>query len=359
MTRLLVKLFKHATGGSFYGFVILVGACVGILSASAGHSFMIGVFTDSFIVDLHLSRGMVSSIWTATLLASSLYVNLVGRLADRFGAATVVRAAVLPYAASLLLLSSAKGPASLSAGYVLVRMLGPETIDFCSRLCVNMWWVRRRGFAASVVTAVGTLMVLLPTLTSTLVISIGWRSTLVAMGLTMGCGALVSAALLVNSPELYGLAPDDDSDRALQGQEIEPLEGDAVSNVEAIKGEPEMSLLHAIRSPPFWLLQSYVLICGVPWQGVNFHMASVLAETPIGHGASSLASREAAGLEALALVYPSLALGSFATAVLYGACIDRLPRDRKASAKLLAPTLSLFMLTADCLLLAVFTLHAY
>ena len=36
----------------WYAYVVLGAASLGLLSASAGHSFMIGVFTDSFIADL-------------------------------------------------------------------------------------------------------------------------------------------------------------------------------------------------------------------------------------------------------------------------------------------------------------------
>ena len=82
---------------TFYGYLVLAAAICGIVAASSGHSFMIGVYTDSFMHDLELSRSTVSGIWTATLISSSLYVQAVGRLVDRLGAPRVMRLAVVPY----------------------------------------------------------------------------------------------------------------------------------------------------------------------------------------------------------------------------------------------------------------------
>ena len=194
---------------------------------------MIGVFTDAFIEDLQLSRAAVSSIWTATLISSSLYVNVVGRAADRWGAATVVRAAVLPYALALLLLSRACGPISLSAGYLLVRMLGPETIDFGCRLTVNMWWSRRRGFAAGVINAIGSLMVTLPSGISALKAWLGWRQTLISMSVVMGSSAALAAALLLNTPEQHGLKPDAEESGLTSAVELEK------ESVEALETETD------------------------------------------------------------------------------------------------------------------------
>ena len=148
-------------GTCYYGNVVLAAAIGGILAGSSGHSFMVGVYTSSFMSDLQLSRSVVSLIWTVTLVASSLYVQGVGRLVDRMGAPRVMRAAVLPYFGAMLLLAQARGVGTLTLGYLAVRMLGPETIDFCVRNCLNQWWVRRRGWAFGILNAAGALMAVL------------------------------------------------------------------------------------------------------------------------------------------------------------------------------------------------------
>ena len=144
---------------------------------------MVGVYTESFMADLGLSRSAVSSIWTATLIASALYVQGIGCAVDRVGAPWVMRAAVLPYLGAMLLLAQAQSVGALTAGYLLVRMLGPETLDFCSRNCLNQWWAQRRGWAFGVLNAAGALMVTLPSLTSQLKLAYGWRATLTCVGI--------------------------------------------------------------------------------------------------------------------------------------------------------------------------------
>ena len=134
-------------GTCYYGNVILAAAIGGIIAGSSGHSFMVGVYTGSFMADLQLSRSIVSVIWTVTLVSSSLYVQGIGRLVDRVGAPRVMRAAVLPYLGAMVLLAQARGASTLTLGYLAVRMLGPETLDFCARNCLNQWWVRHRGWA--------------------------------------------------------------------------------------------------------------------------------------------------------------------------------------------------------------------
>jgi len=101
------------------------------------------------------------------------YVQGVGRLVDRMGAPRVMRAAVLPYFGAMLLLAQARGVGTLTLGYLAVRMLGPETIDFCVRNCLNQWWVRRRGWAFGILNAAGALMAVLqpPTSTPTLTVN--------------------------------------------------------------------------------------------------------------------------------------------------------------------------------------------
>ena len=69
---------------------------VGVICAAASHSFTIGVFTDSFTARCNVSRAVVSAIWTGRLIASSIYVNFIGRLVDRCSAPRIIRAAAIP-----------------------------------------------------------------------------------------------------------------------------------------------------------------------------------------------------------------------------------------------------------------------
>ena len=82
----------------FRGWTMLGCCALGAISASSGHSFMIGQFIEPIMADLKLSRSTVSATWSLVLTLSSIFVNVVGRVVDRRGAASVARAAVAPYA---------------------------------------------------------------------------------------------------------------------------------------------------------------------------------------------------------------------------------------------------------------------
>ena len=194
----------------FYGFVILGCCALGIVSASMGHSFMIGVWTDAIMRDLQLSRSAVSGIWTAALVSSSVYVNLIGRVVDRIGAPAVIRAAALPYGLAVASLAASRSSTTLTAAYLAVRMLGPETIDFACRNCVNMWWVRRRGMASGLLNALGAMMMGLPAVLVWLQTQLGWRPAVQLVAVVMSGLTLVSSVALVRRPEDAGLRPDGD-----------------------------------------------------------------------------------------------------------------------------------------------------
>ena len=90
----------------------------------------------------------------------------------------------------------------------------------------------------------------------------------------------------------------------------------------------------AARTAPFWLLHAANLCMLIPWNGLNFHMAAVMAE---------------AGLEpdaAIPLVYAPLALAGASSALLMGPAIDRMRRGRELLSLAVPPALMALTLTA-------------
>lgn len=55
----------------FRGWAVLGCCALGVVAASAGHSFMMGPYIESFMADLDLSRSTVSGLWSGSLVVSS------------------------------------------------------------------------------------------------------------------------------------------------------------------------------------------------------------------------------------------------------------------------------------------------
>src|SRR5258707_12240717 len=105
---------------------------------------------------------------------------------------------------------------------------------------VANWFVRKRGTALAVLTLVGGLSspICIP-LAGVLVAQVGWRSTLVVLGLAQLAIALpLHAFLLRRHPEDLGLSPD--GEPALPEQVQGPLPGTTLSE--------------ALGSPAFWMV---------------------------------------------------------------------------------------------------------
>ena len=162
MPPVALLAFQYLCPGGNYGHVVLAAAALGTLAGAAGHSFVLGCFTDAIMEELALPRATVATCFMVSLVTSSVYANIVGAAADRVGARVLLSGAALPYAVAIASLSFATGARSLQVAMLSVRMLGPETIDFACRLCVNQWWVARRGVAVGVLNMVGAFQSTLP-----------------------------------------------------------------------------------------------------------------------------------------------------------------------------------------------------
>ena len=100
----------------------LVVCTLGITQTLAWASsyYLPAVFADPVAADLHLSRTWFFGIFSGALLLSGLLGPLAGRIIDRRGGRDVLAATSLLFAAGLLLLSVASGPAMLAAGWLLL-----------------------------------------------------------------------------------------------------------------------------------------------------------------------------------------------------------------------------------------------
>jgi MFS family permease len=100
----------------------VVVSTIGITQTLAWGStyYLTAVFADPVAADLHVSREWFFGAVSAALLLSGLLGPLAGRLIDRHGGRDVLAATNLIFAAGLVLLSQASGPASLMAAWMVL-----------------------------------------------------------------------------------------------------------------------------------------------------------------------------------------------------------------------------------------------
>jgi MFS family permease len=189
----------------------------------------------------HWGRASISGAYALGLIIAGLMGVPIGSLVDRRGARLLMSCGSA--LAGLALFGLARVATlwqfyllwSGGLGLAMALTLYPVTFTV-----VANWFVRKRGTALAVLTLVGGLSspICIP-LAGVLVAHVGWRSTLVVLGLAQLLIALpLHALLLRRHPEDLGLSPD--------GEPALPIQADAPL--------PGATLSEALESPVFWLL---------------------------------------------------------------------------------------------------------
>jgi MFS family permease len=206
------------------------------------------------------SRSALSGVAAVSLLLLGAAGPFVGRLADRWGARTVMALGLV------LLGTGAIGTAfvrQLWHVYVTVGLLmavgaGGFAMTTGSTI-VARWFETRRGLAIGIAGgAMSAGQMLVIPLAAGLTLALGWRQSYLWLGI--GLFVLVFPVLLAfvrNDPEAYGLRP-----YGATG----PVRTSA--DVLALHRAGRVSVLDAARTSQFWLLMTTFFVCGYTSNGM-------------------------------------------------------------------------------------------
>jgi MFS family permease len=231
----------HPRRSPYYGWVLMVVLGITTIISYGTTQYLFGVLVVPLDATFHWGRASISGAYALGLILAGLLGVPIGYLVDRRGARLLMSSGSA--LASFALIGLARVDAlwqfyllwSGGLGLAMALTLYPVTFTV-----VANWFVRKRGTALAVLTLVGGLSspICIP-LAGTLVAHVGWRTTLVVLGLAQLFIALpLHAFLLRRHPEDLGLSPD--GEPALPLQAHVPL--------------PGATLSEALGSPVFWML---------------------------------------------------------------------------------------------------------
>jgi len=251
----------------FYGWWIVVVAGIGLCLGYAPiivYSF--SVFIKPLTQEFHSNRASISLAFTLANLIQSISSPLAGRLADRFGARSVILLSSVIFA--LLLVSSHLVSAKLWSFYVfygLLGFVGSGTAPIPYVKVISRWFDRRRGLALGLTMfGIGSGAILMPVLAQKLIALLGWRATYTVMGLlVLAVSVPILAFFLKESPEGMGLLPDG-AIAARQAAEKQHIEG--------------LAWRDARRDQTFWLMISAIFLVGASVHGCVLHLAPMLSD---------------------------------------------------------------------------------
>ncbi|MDZ7703263.1 MAG: MFS transporter [Trueperaceae bacterium] len=248
----------------FYGWTVLGAATFGMMMTTPGQTLGVSVFLDPIIADLGVSRSTVSLLYTFGTLAGAFSLPFVGRFIDRRGPRVAVVAIAGLFALACVFMGLVQGLGMLLVGFLLIRGLGQGSLSLVSLHVINLWFVRRRGFAIGL-SGLGMALAtaFFPLLIETLLGAFGWRGAYMLLGGLVAVTILPIGWLLYRSqPERYGEVPDG---RVKRG-ETAPV----VDEYNATPGE-------AKRTPLYWLFIGGDVLIAAFGTGLVFHHYDLMA----------------------------------------------------------------------------------
>ena len=234
-----------------------------IVAASSAMNFVAsGIFFRGFVVffvplksDLGLSNFQASLVFSMARAEGGLEGPAAGWMIDRFGARKLVMGGILLAAIGYFAFSRVDSFLWFALVYLGVISLGSSVAFQQAPLAgLNMWFMRRRAFVMSLLTASASLggMVLIPAI-SFMILKFGWQSTVIIAGFVHLFILLPLALVLRPSPESMGLLPDGD-----RPQESQPTTANDPSRPVAAPfpgADPrDFSVPEALHTSAYWFL---------------------------------------------------------------------------------------------------------
>ena len=195
-----------------YGWVVVVCSMI-IVSASAGVRWSFGIIVVPLSEQFGWDTGAISFAYFIVFISAIPITLATGWFVDRYGIRLMLPMGVAVFTLGMLLTASLK---ELYQFYLFYGVLvGGVHMVFSALLTatVTRWFYRRMGLAVGLVFAsTGMGPVLMAPLFSSLLVSAGWASTFLLIGIPSGALMLLAAVLLRSLPgdlgrTAYGEAP--------------------------------------------------------------------------------------------------------------------------------------------------------
>jgi MFS family permease len=252
---------------AYPGWTVVLAAFFGVMvSFSAIVPYTFSLFMEPLHAAFGWKRQGISLAFGITAMTLAVCSPGIGHLLDKFAPRRIILPAIVLFSLGLASLSLLT-PSLLQfyAIYLVLGIVGNATAQLAYSRTVSTWFAGKRGLAfALMLTGGGVGSVLLPMLAHHMIVTHGWRSAYLALGV---------AALVVGFPLT-----------ALFVRERPSYRKGAASNAAA-----GMSFAQAMRSPVIWVLFSSVLLYSVSANGIIAHLSAILTGYGVASGAAAAA----------------------------------------------------------------------
>src|SRR5215831_3361561 len=216
-----------------------------------GAQFSFGVFFSALLDEFGWSRAALSGVFSLYAFGYGTLAFVSGDLTDRWGPRLVIATGGLFLGAGWIAMSFTRSLWQPYVFYGVIAALGMSTAFVPCGATVARWFVRRRGLAAGIASAGGSLGAFaLAPLAQLLVSKLGWRWAYVIFGTAILVVLNVLAPLLKRDPETMGLTPDGEPSRSSVPSGVPPRR--------------DYTVRQALRSRAFWMLLALFTATWIP-----------------------------------------------------------------------------------------------
>ena len=264
----------------YYGWVILFVSAIGYFFSSAGQTYSISVFIDSYITDFGFTRTTISSVYSIATVISGLSMILVGNTVDRFGARTMLILVGVLLSLAAFFNSMITSIPTLFIGFFLLRLLGQGSMTLIPGALVPQWFEKKRALSFSLL-SLGTILgnLIVPSINHYLINQLGWRSTWHIWGIAILVFFIpIAYVFIFNKPEDLELLPD--NVRAVDHTDV-------MENIKTIERE-SFNLAQAVRTKEFWFIGIISMLFPMLSTGMMFHFFSIMSTKGIDDASTSL-----------------------------------------------------------------------
>jgi MFS family permease len=253
--------------GFYYGWVIVaVSMVINGLSGNVGTYF--GLFVVPVQSELQWSRTTVVLAATIASLAGASVQPFIGPFLDRYGGRVMTVVAGVIAGVAVACAGLASEPWQLYLAYGVYGAASNGVGLQVTNVVVAKWFVARRGralgFASIGLSASNLIMV---PLLQVIISGSGWRFAFLVLGLIVGIGLAVPAALFLRrQPEDMGLRPD-----GAPAGEAGRAAGQVAGGAAVVDMEHSLTLREALRTRVFYQLLIAWMLAGIPVMAYFVH----------------------------------------------------------------------------------------
>lgn len=243
-------------------------------------SSTLSVFLKPLTEDLGVSRGLFSLLRSGEILIGAALAPLVGPMVDRYGGRWLMVGGALAAGIGFVLMSQVSAFWQfLALRWTLVTIGGVFMCHMVVSVTVSRWFMRKRGRAIAIASlGQGFSKVLIPVVTATLFVWVGWRFTWAIFGVITLIIVLIPALIFMRrSPEDMGLKPDG-IDEPEDGGEVTSSKTDKKTRLDNSADEVVWTWQEVIRTQTFWIICFIYGMANVGIAGLNLHVFAYVTD---------------------------------------------------------------------------------